>query len=149
VQRAGTLIFIVSVIIWALSWLPSGNIESSLLALVGHALSPLGAAMGLEWRLLLALLTSFVAKENTIATLGILVGSGSEGGLAQALPALLTPASALAFLVVQVLFIPCAATVAAIRQETRSWGWTLFSVASLFDLSFAAGIAVYQALSLV
>jgi ferrous iron transport protein B len=147
-QRAGTLILVVSVIIWALSWLPNGDIESSLLALVGQALSPLGAAMGLDWRVLLALLTSFVAKENTIATLGILLG-GNDGGLAQTLPALLTPAAALAFLVVQVLFIPCAATIAAIHQETRSWGWTLFSVASLFVLSFAAGIAVYQTLNLL
>jgi ferrous iron transport protein B len=100
--------------------------------------------MGLDWRLMVALLTSFVAKENSVATLGVLLGS-SGSGLAEALPGLLTPAAALALLVVQVLFIPCAATVAAIRQETGSWRWTLVSTSLLLVISFTVGIAVYQA----
>ncbi len=143
VQRAGTLILLVSMLVWLMSWLPNGDIETSLLARGGQALAPLGALMGLDWRVLVGLLTSFVAKENSVATLGVLLGAG-EGGLAQTLPALLTPAAALAFLVVQVLFVPCVATVGAIRQETQSWRWTLFIVALLFVLSFAAGTIVYQ-----
>jgi ferrous iron transport protein B len=56
----------------------------------------------------------------------------------------LTPAAALAFLAVQMLFIPCVATVATIRQETGSWKWTVFSIALLLILSFSVGILIYQ-----
>lgn len=150
IARAGTVILVVSVIVWALSQLPGGDIETSFMAAIGRLLSPLGTAMGLEWRLLVALLTSFVAKENSIATLGILLGSGdAQSGLQAALPAVLTAEAALAFLVAQMLFIPCAATVAAVRQETNSWRWTLISVVMLLVISLAAAIAVYQTLQLI
>jgi len=56
----------------------------------------------------------------------------------------IVPAAALSFLVVQMLFIPCVATVGAIRQETRSWKWTLFTIGLLALVSFSAGIVVYQ-----
>lgn len=145
VRKAGTIILVMSVIVWALSFLPHGQVETSYLAAVGHLLEPLGALLGVGWQMMVALLTSFVAKENTIAALSVLLGAGENGaGLAQALPGFLTPASALAFLAVQVLFIPCAATVATIRQETRSTKWTLASVAILFVISFAVGIGIYK-----
>jgi ferrous iron transport protein B len=144
-KRAGTLILVVSLIVWALSTLPHGAIETSYLASAGKALAPLGALMGLDWKMIVALLTSFVAKENAIATMGILFGPGQEAaGLDATLAGHLTPAAALAFLVVQMLFIPCVATVAAIRQETRSWGWTTFSVGLLLVLSLSVGILAYQ-----
>ncbi len=144
-KKAGSIILAVSVVVWALSALPGGDIESSYLAQIGRLLAPLGALMGLGWQMMVALLTSFVAKENTIATLGILYGAGEEGrGLGQAVAGVLTPAAALAFLAVQVLFIPCVATVAVVRQETGSWRWTSFSVALLLVVSFAVGIAIYQ-----
>jgi ferrous iron transport protein B len=143
-KKAGTLILIMSVVVWALSTLPHGEIETSYLAGMGRALAPLGALMGLDWRMMVALLASFVAKENSIATMGVLFGAGAEpAGLAAALNGALTPAAALAFLVVQMLFVPCAATVAAIKQETKSWGWTAFSVGLLLALSLAGGITVY------
>jgi ferrous iron transport protein B len=147
-KKAGSLILIMSVIIWALSTLPHGQIETSYLATVGKALAPLGELMGLDWRMLVALLTSFVAKENSIATMGILFGSGEDAaGFDTSLANVLTPAAALAFLVVQMLFVPCVATVAAIKQETKSWAWTAFSVGLLLSLSLTAGIAVYHLVS--
>lgn len=149
-KKAGSIILAVSVVVWALSVLPGGEIESSYLAAMGRLLAPLGALMGLGWQMMVALLTSFVAKENTIATLGVLYSSGEEGArLADALSGVLTPAAALAFLAVQMLFIPCVAVVATIRQETGSWKWTAFSVALLLVLSFAVGIAIYQGAVLV
>jgi ferrous iron transport protein B len=146
-RRAGTIILIVSVAVWALSWLPTGEIETSYLAQLGHLLTPLGALMGMDWRMMVALLTSFAAKENSIATLGILYGAGEEAGLTELLARTLTPATGLAFLVVQMLFIPCVATVATVRQETDSWKWTIFDVAMLFLVSIAAGILAYQVAS--
>jgi ferrous iron transport protein B len=148
-KKAGTLILVMSVIVWVLSTLPHGTIETSYLARVGHALSPLGALMGLDWRMMVALLTSLVAKENSIATMGVLFGAegGAATGLEATLAAVLTPAAALAFLIVQMLFVPCVATVAAIKQETRSWGWTAFALGLLLCVSLAGGIAVYHIVS--
>lgn len=143
IKRAGTIILIVSILVWLLSSFPGGSIEESFLAHIGRWLEPLGKLMGLNWQLMVALLSSFIAKENTIATLGVLLG-GSEAGLTQALKEVLVPASALAFLIVQVLFIPCAATVAVVRQETSSWRWTAFSVGFQLVLSFSIAILVFQ-----
>ncbi|MGQ9683721.1 MAG: ferrous iron transport protein B [Anaerolineae bacterium] len=142
-RRAGTIILGLSAVIWALATFPGGGIESSYLAAVGHRLAPLGALLGLDWRLMVALLASVVAKEQAIATLGVLAGTG-EGGLAAALPGMLTPAAGLAFLVVQILFVPCIGTLSALRQETRSWRWVAFSVGYLGLVSFGTGIVLYQ-----
>lgn len=143
VRKAGTVILAVSVVIWALSIFPGGNVEGSYLARVGRWLEPVGRLAGLDWRLTVALLSSFIAKENSIATLGVLFQAGEEG-LAGVLAATYSPIVALAYLVVQTLFIPCAATVGAIRQETASWHWTLFSVGMLLVISLLAGMAVFQ-----
>jgi ferrous iron transport protein B len=100
--------------------------------------------------MMVALLTSFIAKENSVATLGILYGAGEEEAtLAAILSAALTPAAALAFLIVQMLFIPCVATVAAIWQETRSARWMLFNLAFLLVVSFGTSIVVYQVAKLL
>jgi ferrous iron transport protein B len=143
IKRAGTIILIISVIVWFLASFPGGDINGSYLAQIGRWLEPVGKLMGMNWQMMVALLSSFVAKENTIATLGILLSSG-DTGLTQALQTVLTPASALAFLVVQVLFIPCAATVAVIKQETGSWLWTAFSLGFQLVLSFGMAILVFQ-----
>jgi ferrous iron transport protein B len=148
VKVAGTIILVMSVVLWALSTLPGGDIEQSYLATAGHLLAPVAAPLGLSWQMLVALLTGFVRKENTIATLGVLYGRGDEG-LSAALNAAIVPSAALAFLVVQMLFVPCIATVAVIRQETRSWGWTAACVGLLLVVSLAAGVIVYQVGSLI
>lgn len=144
--KAGTIILIASLIIWALSTLPHGNIETSLLAAFGRLLEPIGQLMGLDWHMMVALLSGFVAKENAIATLGVLFATeGNEASLAAILSTILTPAAALAFLIVEMLFIPCVGTLSAIKQETASWRWTLFSVLLLFVISLTGGILSYQA----
>jgi len=101
--------------------------------------------MGLDWRLVVALLASFIAKENSVATLGVLYGVGENtGALVDVLRANLSAASGLAFLVAQMLFIPCVAAVAAVRQETGSWRWALINVAALAVLAFVGGVAAYR-----
>ncbi|MDI6768915.1 MAG: ferrous iron transport protein B [Anaerolineales bacterium] len=145
IKKAGGIILLASAIVWLLAYLPGGEIEGSLLARFGRWLEPAGRWLGLgDWRLMVALLSSFVAKENTIATLGVLYGSEANLGLAEQVARTLTPAAALAFLVVQMTFIPCAATVAVIKQETASWKWTAFSVGLLLVISFGAAVIVYQ-----
>jgi len=145
VKKAGTVIVVMSALIWALSYLPAGDLQSGYLSHLGHWLSPLGNALGLDWRMLVALLTSVVARENTLATLSVLYPTGTAGGgLTTALAHAITPAAALAFLVIQMTFIPCVATMAAIKQETGSWKWPAFSVGLLLVISFGAAVIVYQ-----
>ena len=119
-HKAGTVILVASIVVWMLSYFPAnGDLTQSFLAQIGRAMAPLGRLMGLPWPMMISLLTSFVAKENTIATLSVLYGDFET-----VLPTLITVPAALGFLVVQMLFIPCIATVSAIRQETQSLKWT-------------------------
>lgn len=144
VKKAGTAILAMAVVIWALSVLPGGNLQTSYLARLGQLVAPVGQWMGMDWKLTVALLTSFFAKENSIATLGVLFGSAEQTGLAQTLAAAYSPATALAFLTVSLLFIPCAATVAVIKQETNSWRWTFINIAFMLVVSVGAGILMFQ-----
>jgi len=145
-RKAGTLILLASAVVWILSNVPGGNVETSILAAVGRALAPVGELMGLsDWRIIVALLSSFFAKENTIATLGVLFGAPEAGSaLATQVAAILTPGARLAFLAVAMLFIPCVATVATIKQETASWKWTAASIGLLLIISLGAGVVIYQ-----
>jgi ferrous iron transport protein B len=145
IRKAGTVIVVMSALIWSFSYLPAGNIQTGYLAHAGIWLTPLGNLLGLNWRMLVALLTSVVARENTLATLSILYPTGpAGGGLTAALAHMITPSAALAFLVVQMTFIPCVATMAAIKQETHSWKWTLFSVLLMLIISLGMGLVVYR-----
>ncbi len=139
-QKAGTVIIPISLLIWLASALPTGDVATSYLAAVGRWLEPLGRPMGFDWRLIVALLSSFVASENSLATLGVLYG---EEQLTTVLARTFSPATGLAFMVVQMLFVPCVGTVAAVRQETRSWGWTLFDVGLMAVVSWLVGWGVF------
>lgn len=142
-RKAGTVILAMSLAIWVLSVFPGGSLQTSFLARLGYLLAPIGHWMGLDWKLTVALLTSFMAKENAIATLGVLFGMGQNAGLAHALAVTYSLPTALAFLTVSLLFIPCAATVAVIKQETGSWRWTLVNISFMLVLSIAAGSAMF------
>lgn len=143
-RRAGSLIVAFSVALWALGHFPGPGLEHSALAAFGRWLAPLGEWLGLDWRLLVALLSSFVAKENAIAALGVLYAAASEESLAATLAASVSPASALSFLAATMLFIPCVATVAVMRKETGSWRWTLLGVGLLLVIALAGAGLVYQ-----
>jgi ferrous iron transport protein B len=143
VKKAGTVILLVSVAIWVLSNIPGGSIETSILGMVGKLLEPIGKPMGLRWQEMVAIASSFLAKENSIATLGVLYEVGREG-LQGVLPRVMGQASAVAFLVVLMLFVPCAATVAVMKQEMGSWKWFLGSIVAMLLISFMAGVIAFR-----
>ncbi len=143
VKRAGTVILTVSVVIWVFSYFPSGNMEDSVLAWFGRLIEPVGKPMGLDWKMLTALITGFLAKENVIATLGVLYGVG-EHGLLEVLPNVVSHASALAFLVVLMLFIPCVATLTVMKREMGSAKWFASSLLLMLIVSFSGGIIAYH-----
>lgn len=143
VKKAGTVILSVSVLIWLLSYFPTGQIESSLLARIGRLLEPVGFPLGLDWKMMTALVTSIAAKENAVATLAVLYGVGDQG-LISALPQMVSPASALSFLVVLMFFIPCVATMVVMKQEMADRKWFLASMAVMFSVSLSGGIVAYH-----
>jgi ferrous iron transport protein B len=106
--------------------------------------------MGLDWRMLVALFTSFISKEAALASMAVLLGAAdTETGLAVALQNAITPAAALGYLTTQTLFIPCIASLGVLIGETRSWKWAFAIVAYLFIIAFSMGILVYQVARLV
>lgn len=142
-KNAGTIILAVSALIWLLSYLPDGNVGNSFLAWLGRFLEPVGSPMGLDWKMMTALITSILAKENAIATLSVLYSVG-EQGLLHVLPNVISHASALAFLVVLMLFVPCAATAAVMKREMGSWRWFLSSLLLMLVISYSGGIIAYH-----
>ena len=144
VTKAGTNILAMAVAVWALSVLPNGEASTSYLMRLGKLVSPVGTWMGFDWRLTVALIASFPAKENAVAALGVLFGHASGAGLTQTLATVYTPASALSFLVATMLFLPCAATIATMRQETGSWRWPVLSAGMLLAISVGAAGLVYR-----
>ena len=143
VRRAGTVILTVSILVWLLSYFPDGRTETSILAWIGRFLEPIGRPLGLDWKMMTALLTSLVAKENAVATLGVLYGVG-EQGLLQTLPSVMSHASALSFLTVVMLFVPCAATIAVMRREMANRLWFISSLVLTFVVSYLGGMAAYR-----
>ncbi len=93
--------------------------------------------------MIVALLASVTAKENSIAALGVLYGVGEEG-IRGILPTVMSHASALSFLVILMLFVPCVATLVVMKQEMGGWRWFLSSFLFMLVLSYVSGMAVYQ-----
>jgi len=142
VKKAGTIILIGSVFIWALSNLPPGVDyagEESLAGMIGKLIEPLVVPFGANWQAAVALLFGFVAKEIVVSSFSVLLSSGTGIPLSTSLATVFTPLSAYAFMVFALIYTPCIATVAVIKKETGSWKWTIFSV--LFSVSMAFVLA--------
>lgn len=143
IKKAGTVILGFSIVLWVFSNVPGGDVENSVLGWIGRLVEPIGRPLGLDWRMLVALLSSVVAKENSVATLGVLYNVG-EQGLLDVLPAAINHASALSFLVVLMLFIPCMPTIVVMKQEMGGWRWLIASFAFMLALSFLVGMIAYR-----
>ena len=156
-QRAGTIIFAMSVVIWFASsfGIHDGafgmvDIEDSLLALAGGAVAPLFAPLGFGiWPAAVALITGFAAKESVAGTLGVLANSvtdAGESGLTQAARASLgfTGAGAFAFMVFSLLYLPCLATVATLRRESNSRKWTAAQAGYGFAVAWVCAFIAYH-----
>jgi len=132
-RKAGTVIFGGVVIVWLLASFPPGvdyGSAWSLAGIIGHLLEPLVAPLGFDWKIAVALIFGFIAKEIVVGSLGTLYGTVDETLPAALLadPAL-SAATALALMVFVLLYTPCVAALGVIRKETESWKWAGFSVA--------------------
>jgi ferrous iron transport protein B len=127
--KAGTLIFLVSVLIWFLSYFPNPSDfggSTSALGTLGKWVAPAFSPLGFDWRLTVSLISGFVAKELILSTISILFNQSA--GNMTGLFAVFSRGTLLAFLVFQLLYTPCLATVTSIRHESRSIKWAFFSV---------------------
>ena len=121
--------------------------EKSFMGSIGKTLSPIFAPLGIDWRGSVALLTGFVAKEIVVSTLGILYVAEEEESDAlknALLSSGMTQLSALAMMVFVLLYVPCLATIAAIKRETGSIKWAAFSVVFSTSVAWIAAFCVYQ-----
>ena len=169
IKKIGTVILLSTIVIWFLSYYPrpeegerlkvkgenfeqiadettiSGINENSFIAMLGHAVEPVLAPIGQNWRSGIALITSIPAKELVVSTLGVLYSSDSDESITEDLQKSgdFTPRSAAAFLVFILLFFPCIATIAAIANETGSKMWALFSIVYNTAVAWVAAFIVY------
>ncbi len=147
-QRAGTVIVFLSAILWILGNFPSNNIEKSFLASIGKFFLPLLKPLGFNWQLLLGLITGFVAKEASLSTLSTVYQASGEN-LKNILLSEITLPTAYSFMVFQILYIPCVATVATIYKETNSKKWVLFSVIYSLVFAYFVSFIIYSLLRII
>ena len=149
-RKAGTIILGSAIIIWILSSLPFGveyGSQQSILGMIGTVISPIFAPLGFgTWQAGIAILTGLVAKEvvvSTFATLGGLEEDDEEGTMSM-VQEIFTPLSAYAFMAFCLLYVPCFASIGAIKQETNSWRWPLIMSGITLVTAYIVSFLIYN-----
>ncbi len=154
IKKAGTVILLSSVIIWFTTYfgfvdgsfrmLSEEEVSNSILAYIGKGIAWIFVPLGFgTWQKAVASITGFIAKENIVATMGIVYG-GIEG-----IAASFIYASGLSFLVFNLLCAPCFAAIGAIRREMNSFKWTAFAIIYQCGFAYAMALIAYQATLLI
>ncbi|HHY09815.1 MAG TPA: ferrous iron transport protein B [Firmicutes bacterium] len=147
--RAGTTIFLVVSLLWVLAVLPGGAEPygaESILGRIGLLVAPIFKPAGFgNWQAAVGLFSGIAAKEAVVATLGMVYAGVEEGvELIGAIRGAFTPLTAVSFLLMTLLYTPCAATIATIRKETNSTKWALFTALYTFGIGWAVAVLVFQ-----
>ncbi|MDY6796035.1 MAG: ferrous iron transport protein B [Actinomycetota bacterium] len=140
--RAGTIIFAAVVLIWFLDYV--GAIEP-----IGRAIAPIFKPCGFgQWQAAVALAFGLLAKEVVVGTFGVLFAGANalSGGLGNVLGFEMgwSALTAFAFMVFCLIYVPCAAALAAIKQETNSWKWTIFTGVYTTALAWLIAVLIFQ-----
>ncbi|MGC7872429.1 ferrous iron transport protein B [Desulfosporosinus sp. SYSU MS00001] len=146
-KRAWTFILAASVVVWLLSSFPQGvSMDSTWAGKMGEWLEFIGKPLGFDWKIMVAIVFGFTAKETTLSTLGILYGVAADASqsIAQAMTGAMSPLKAYTFLVVYMLYIPCLASVVTTYKESGSLRWTAFGIAYNLILSFIIGWIIFH-----
>ena len=164
VINAGKIIMAISIVLWFLASFPkpesdtvSFSIQDSYAGKIGHAIEPVIAPLGFDWRIGVGLITSFAAREVVVSTLATLYNVEDEGddfvGITEALKNEVnpltglpryTPLVALSIMVFYVYAAQCMATFAIVKNETNSWKWPLIMIAYMMGLAYIGSLLVYQ-----
>ena len=119
--------------------------ENSYIGQLGRAVEPAIAPLGFDWKLGIGLISGVGAKELVVSTLGVLYTNdpdASEASLAERIP--ITPLVAFCYMLFALIYFPCVATLAAIKQESGSWKWALFTACYTTALAWLVAFTVYQ-----
>ena len=146
-KKMGGIIMVASILIWFLGYYPRGNYETvaeqqehSYIGQIGKAIEPAIEPLGFDWKLGVGLLSGVGAKELVVSTLGVLYTNEEDiesVNLSNRIP--ITPMVALGYMLFVLIYFPCVATLAAIKQESGSWRWAFF--AALYTTALAWGVA--------
>lgn len=146
-KKAGTVILLGLIIVGVLAATDAStfafteNVQNSLVAALGRALQPLFTPLGWDWRLIVAVVFGFVAKEIVIGATAMLYGV-SEDEFASFIAQNYDPVTMYAYMAFVLIYVPCVASIAAIKHETGSWKWTAFTVAYEVGLAYILSLAV-------
>lgn len=154
-QRAGTTIFSMMVLIWFLASFPrppagatEPAINYSLASIIGHFIEPVLAPLGFNWQIAVALIPGMAAREVAVAALGTVyaIEGGKEAAaeIGQVLASKWSLATALSLLAWYIFAPQCASTLAVIKRETGSWGWMGVTFAYMFVLAYLASLITYN-----
>ena len=156
-KKMGGIIMIASIIIWFLGYYPNHSSyqttaeqqENSYIGQIGKSIEPIIKPLGFDWKMGVGLLSGVGAKELVVSTLGVLYtndGNLDDDALPEriAQQSDITPLIAFAYMLFTLLYFPCIATLAAIRQETGSWKWPLFAACYTTILAWIVAFLVYQ-----
>lgn len=148
-KKAATVILTVVILVWALSNLPLGadpGSKDSILGMIGSFIAPIFTWAGFgNWQSAVALITGFAAKEAVVGTLGTIYGVSGEGeALITAIQQAFTPLSAISFMIMTLLYVPCVAVIGAVKKETNStkWAWTVVIYTCV--IGWVLAVLVYQ-----
>ena len=152
--RSGTVIFAVVTLLWILSRFPLGVVpysQESILGKIGSIIAPIFAPAGFgTWQASVSLFAGIAAKEAVVAVLGMVYAGSSEGAaLISAVQGAFTPLTAISFMVMTLLYTPCAATIATVKQETKSNKWAVFIAIYPFIIGWILSVIIYQIGSLL
>lgn len=121
------------------------SMDESFLAKIGGLIAPLLVPLGFgTWQAASSLLTGFLAKEVVVSTMNIIYHAANTSSLKGVITGNFTPLSAYSFIVFILLYVPCVATVAAIRHETGSKKWTFFSIGYGLAIAYLLSFIIYQ-----
>jgi ferrous iron transport protein B len=147
-KQAGTIILAVTLVLWVLSHVPfHSTLPESVIGRVGHWIEPVIRPLGFNWKIGIGLLSSIVAREVIVGTLGTLYGADPATqslGLQAALRHDLTLGGAMALVVFFAFAMQCTSTLAIVRRETNSWKWPALQFAYMSVLAYVAALATNQ-----
>ncbi len=151
-RRAGTVILVVSVVLWVLAHVPlhdgkPPDLEHSVAGMIGHSIEPVIQPLGFNWKIGIGLLSSLVAREVIVGTLGTIYGiegKAESEGLQQALQRDLTPAGAVALMIFFAFAMQCMSTIAVVRRETGGWKWPAVQFAYMTVLAYVGAAITFH-----
>lgn len=152
-KKMGGIIMVASIIIWFLGYYPNHDAyatqaeqqENSYIGQLGKAIEPVIEPLGFDWKMGIGILSGVGAKELIVSTLSVLYtndGDLDSVNLSERIP--ITPLVAYCYMLFVLIYFPCIATLAAIRQESRSWKWPVFAAAYTTVLAWIVAFAVHQ-----